>query len=289
MNFFRYLTLIGGLVFVLPPSFTTESTILPERNPVDSLDRDRNDKLLLDSILQQGLDSEALYTLLAPIKPMSSVVSFSFSPANPDSTKRLESDILTDDSVVQHLERLEQIQRVLNKLDLPDLKFVLVPYRSGYTKNRGIQVNVIRVSALDSLLATKKSFFGQFGLVPGADPAVVLAVNEYEKRYERLRGYGYLFGYPDYAVDFFVTAAFHADSTGILVERGFFQIPTFSRDEGHFVYAYPKDYSPTSLDSALYRRAREVLDQYKSLRPHYLRKDSSLRALQLLKDHLNRS
>lgn len=238
---------------------------------------------LRDSILQQGLDGEALYTLMGDIKPLSSVVAFSLPIGNADSSMRLDEAVLPIDSL-RYLARINQIQQAVALIDLPDLKFVLVPYRSAYSKNRILQLSVIRVSKLDSLLEAKSQFFGQYGFVPGTDPAVLLTVNEYEKKYERLRGYGYLFGYPDYAVDFFVRAFQQSDATGKHVSRKFFHIPTFEREEGNFVYAYPIDYTPGPQDSTLYRRSETVLKEYKLLRSRYIKSDSTLSAYELLRD-----
>lgn len=239
---------------------------------------------LRDSILQEGLDGEALYTLMGDVKPMSSVVSFSFPIGNGDSSIQLDEMVLPVDSL-RYLARINQIQQAVSLIDLPDLKFVLVPYRSAYSKTRILQLSVVRISKLDSLLEAKSQFFGQYGFAPGADPAVVLSVNEYEKKYERLRGYGYLFGYPDYAVDFFVGAFRESDVTGKHVSRKFFHIPTFERAEGNFVYAYPVDYTPGLQDSALYQRSETLLKRYKLLRSRYTNGvDTVLRAYELLRD-----
>lgn len=238
---------------------------------------------LRDSLLQNGLEGEALYTLMAPIKPMSSVASFSFPVANSDSSKQLEAELIERDSLY-HLKRMKEIQQAVNLIDLPDLKFVLVPYRSAYTKTRILQLSVVRISKLDSLLAAKETFFGQYGFSPGADPAVVVTVNEYEKKYQRLRGYGYLFGYPDYAVDFFVNAFHEADTTGNLVPRNFFRMPTYGHEEGNFVYAYPKDHKPNEVDSVLLKRSIPVLETFQLLRSRYLNADSTVRAYELLRD-----
>ena len=244
--------------------------------------------VLMDSILQEGLDGEALYTLLGNIKPMSSVVSFTFPLGNADSAKQLDGDIVYADSLKVYQKRLEEIQQAINHINIPDIKLVMVPYRSPYRKTRVLQVNAIRISALDSLLKARAPFFAQFGLVPGADPAVVLTVNEYENRYERLRGYGYLFGYPDYAVDFFVKAFHQSDTSGKHVERNFFNIPTYRRAGGQFVYAYPKTITqPSAIDSALYKRSTVVLEKYKEKRNHYLNSDSTLRAYELILDYLH--
>src|SRR5690606_37228258 len=93
-------------------------------------------------------------------------------------------------------------------------------------------------------LTAEQNFFGHYGFVPGADPAVVLNTIEYEDTYKRWRGYGYLFGYPPYAVDFFVEAGHRADTSGSFVERDFFALPVHIREDGHFVYAIPKGYQP---------------------------------------------
>ena len=147
---------------------------------------------LRDSILQEALDGEALYTILGDIKPMSSVAAFSFPIANPDSAKRLEPNLLFKDSLY-HLKRIERLQNAVNRSKLPDLKFDFIPFRNAYARTRTLQLSVVRVSRLDSLLEVQSSFFGQYGFTAGADPAVVVTVNEYEKKYQRLRGYGYLF------------------------------------------------------------------------------------------------
>ncbi|MDR2130827.1 MAG: hypothetical protein LBP56_06655 [Odoribacteraceae bacterium] len=241
---------------------------------------------LIDSILQYGLDHEALYTLVGNVKPMSSLVDFSFPVANTDSALSTSGEILTREQHGAYIDRIRVVQEAIGRIRLPDLKFVMIPYKAPFgTTRRGMQISVIRVSALDSLLKARESFFGQFGLVPGSDPAVVATVIEFADRYERFRGYGYLFGYPGYAVDFFVKAFRESDSTGKHVTRNFFQIPVYARNGGYFVYAYPKAAVPTAaVDSALYYRASGVLEHYKRVRSRYLNADSTLQAYQLLKD-----
>lgn len=246
---------------------------------------DRYSYFLIDSILQYGLEHEALYTLLGNVKPMSSLVDFSFPIANADTSLSVNGNILNRDRHGAYLDRIRMIQKAVNHIQLPDIKIVMIPYESTWKNKRTIQLSAIRISALDSLLKAKESFFGQFGFVPGTDPAVVVNTIEYSGRYERLRGYGYLFGYPDYAVDFFVQAFQTNDSTGRFVERNFFQIPVYSANEGYFVYAYPKDAEPTvTVDSTLYYKSSRVLEQYRKTRPAYLNVDSTVQAYKLLKD-----
>lgn len=246
---------------------------------------------LVDSILQFGLDNEALYTLLGGIKPMSSLVTFSFPIANTDSAAKVSGNVLTRRAHGKYLDRLRTIQSAVNKIELPDLKIIMVPYLSAQGDRRIIQLSVVRESLIDSLLLAKENFFGQFGLVPGVDPVVVVTAMEGNEPLARWRGYGYLFGYPDYAVDFYNQAAWTHEITGEFVERNFFRIPTYSSSEyGNFVYAYPKNHQPTvDIDSALYNRSVKLLENYKNIRPNYLNADSSLQSYKLLLDYYGKN
>lgn len=256
---------------------------IPENPYIDSTLSEAQQKML-DSILGNALDLEALYTIAGKIKPMSTVASFRFPVANSDSTKSTTAEVLDLSEKGVHLTKIASLQHLINSIDFPDLKFVLAPYKSASRGFRHIDLYVIRISLLDSLLSARASFFGQFGLVPGAEPAMVLAATENAGRYERLRAYGYLFGYPDYAVDFFVQASVEQDKTKKLPERNFFQIPAYARQKGTFVYAYPTTHTPDQTDSTLYYRAKEVLDNYSGIRNQYLYPDSTLQAGRLIMD-----
>ena len=243
---------------------------------------------LIDSVLQYGLDHEALYTLLADIKPMSSLVTFYLPIANDDSTKIASADVVDRRTKGVYLDKLRHVQQALNKIDLPGLRFVLVPYQAAQGKQRIIQLSVLHTGKVDSLLQAKESFFGQYGLVPGADPVVVNSVVENADRFDRNRAYGYLFGYPDYAVDFFTEETvkmFSGDEVKAPTPRSFFQIPVYAGNSGYFVYAYPKDHEPTMAgDSLTYYKALHILEEYKAIRDNYLKPDSTLNAYQLLQD-----
>lgn len=138
------------------------------------------------------------------------------------------------------------------------------------------------------VIVRDQAFWAQWGFVPNTNPAVILTANEFEERLDRYRGYGYLFGYPEHAITFFVEAARTEDSTKQFVERDFFQIPVFSSQTGHFTYAIPKGYTPTEVDSALYRRATATLQRYKAVRPHFISQDGRLNASELLRELLKK-
>ena len=250
---------------------------------------DAYEQHLADSVLQYGLDHEAIYTLLGDLKPMSSLITFWYPIANADTINKTEWKIVDREKQGTYLDKLSAVQKAISKLDLPDLRFVLVPYQAAQGDTRIVQLSVVRVSMLDSLLKAKETFFGQYGLVPGVDPVVVMSVVENARRYDRNRAYGYLFGYPDYAVDFFIEAMVKSVEENTLMPRNFFQIPVYKGDSGYFVYAYPKDHIPSAaVDSTLYHKANGVLKDYKNIRNNYLKADSTLNAYQLLKDYLQK-
>lgn len=239
---------------------------------------------LVDSIIGLGLDNEALYTLVSDIKPMSSLANFSYPFYTSDTALLLSGNIVDLSNNKVAISDLETIVEVLRKLDIKGLEFAMVPFRYGHDSLRMMQLNVIRKHSLDKVIARYQEFFGYMGIVPGTDPSVVLSTVENQDQLIRLRGYGYLFGYPKYAVDFFVESYFKESQTGNFVERDFFQIPAYTGERGRFVYAIPKNHRPSDVDSSLYYKSVGILNNYKSRRGDYMRKDSTLRALDLVRD-----
>jgi len=88
----------------------------------------------------------------------------------------------------------------------------------------------------------------------------------------RFRAYGHLFGFPEHAIDFFVQAAEDEEKTGKFVERDFFQIPTFDRLTGGYVYAVPKGYKPAAVDLDLRAKAADILASYQKRRGQFIGK-----------------
>lgn len=240
------------------------------------------DFALADSILKIGLDHEALYTLVSDIKPMSSLISFTF-PFKIDSTKLVKGHAIDLEKTAEHVEKMKRYTDVLNGLDLKGLDFVMIPFKMSTDSTKSFQVNVIRESRMDQVIKEHLDFFAYMGIVPGSEPSIVLSTVENQDQILRLRAYGYLFGYPDYAVDFFVEAFHQKQQTGSFVERDFFQIPVFTRETGYFVYAMPKGHIPTEKDSTLYHRAMDVLDGYQGIRSGYYNADSTYQSLKLIR------
>lgn len=238
-----------------------------------------DERALADSLLALALDNEALYTLVEPIKPISTVMNFSLPIARPDSLPSGVRDATNPNA--DALNRLRRLQKVVNELRLGDARLFLVPFKRADNGKRYFEVVAVNLKLLSRAIAKDQAFWGQWGFVPEANPAIVLTAIEFEEKLDRYRGYGYLFGYPEHAITFFVEAARSEDATKRFVERDFFHIPVFSSETGHFTYAIPKGYAPTETDSAIYRKAMATLLRYKAIRPEFVGKDGRLRALQL--------
>lgn len=239
--------------------------------------------VLIDSILQKGLEREALYTLISDIKPISSLSMYTFPIANTDSVAYISGQAFDEQENQKYLEKIKKIQEGLNQLNIPDLKFFVLPYKGANKKEKNIQLYVARQSAVDRMLKEHRHFFGQFGWVEGVNPEILVTANEYGYKYDRLRGFGYLFGYPAHAVDFYTEAEYSYDTKKEFVKRKFFQIPTFERESGYFVYAYPSDYTPNvEVDSALYYKSVKVLNHFKTIQPNFKKEDGGLNAIQLI-------
>jgi len=236
---------------------------------------------LADSLLAYALDHEALYTLADTLKPMSSVKFLSYAIAKDSSMQDGEAYVTHKDSLLQ---LIDQYQAVCKALSNDTWQFILVPFQRTEKNMRNLEIYVIRKAVFADKIKQYQFFFGQWGFTPNTDPAVVLSVIEFETRWDRNRAYGYLFGYPAYAVDFFVEAnkMQQADVNKKIVPRNFFAIPVFAGSQGYFTYAMPKSYQPNELDSAIYRKAENTLNQYRQLRSSYLR-PSGLKAQALWK------
>jgi hypothetical protein len=240
------------------------------------------ERAMADSLLAAGLDNEPLFTLVGTLKPMSSIPFVQIGTARSDTVPEGSREVADPES--PDLEWIERYQHVANTLTCGPVRMVVAPYRMTQDTVRRLQANFVHRRLLDAELVRNASFWGQWGFVPGTDPAVVVTVVEYERPYDRFRGYGYLFGYPEHAVTFFVEAAREGDARGEFVSREFFQIPVHSRPDARFVYAVPPGHVPTEADIAIRDEAGRILEDYRSRRPRFENADGTLRAVELLRD-----
>jgi hypothetical protein len=206
------------------------------------------------------MDSEALYTVIGGVKPMSSgFVSFRLPASSLDAEKI--------DRARRHLALFRCGEELLATVH----HFVrLYPDKDSQSMERYFEGVVFHRGALRRAIREHKSFFYPEGLTENSNPLEVLMTIDFLEGPARLRGLGYLFGYPNFAVDFFASAAKEQTLTGKFVERDFFSHPTFAHAERGVVYAVPKGHAEREEDRAFRAALSKVFEDYKQRRERFI-------------------
>ncbi len=206
---------------------------------------------LQEELLEEMLISEALYTLAGGLKPVSS----SFWRA----TIAIEKPSLTE---------VSEARIALKSFEdrYPDFDTGVMAFANTYEGERYLDAFVAHRSSVSRMIDTYSEFWAPYGVTQEMAPAEVILTVEHMPKLDRFRGYGYLFGYPDYAVDFFVEAAAHEDGTDDFVERDFRQIPTIASETGRFTYAVPKGYPVQPVDRELLENSLTILSMLRKYR-----------------------
>ena len=234
------------------------------------------DRRVADRVLLAFGDREGLYTLAGGLKPISSDVG--------DVMLRVAPTV---DSAA--LSELAQLRRVAAALQCGEIGtfvqvFTAPQVRRDSSVVRATSLVMYHRASLRRAIARQQPFFATLGLTPEADAREILAAVENAPRDARWRGYGYLFGYPDDAVDFFVRAGVVGDSSKTLVPRDFRRVDTWLRfPEGangprvlsSFVYAVPKGAGESEGDRALRSAAAPIYAEYVRRRAIGIQADSS--------------
>jgi hypothetical protein len=247
-------------IFILVPTLATLTAFLAITSngvarkdcfPVESLPanlRPRAEELLL-----KALDSEALYTFVG-LKPMSSGwVSHRFKVDAPE---------------LGALERDREVLRALRSGE--DVFATLQPFWRVFDGARFVDGMLYHRDGVARAVRDHARFFAFYGVTPSSHPVEVTMAFEVDATAQRNRGYGYLFGYPDHAVDFFVESEETTRKTKAFVARDFLHIPTFAAEKHQFVYAVPKGHVVNESDIQLKAHALPVLAQYRKLRAKYI-------------------
>jgi len=151
-----------------------------------------------------------------------------------------------------------------------------IPTSTAGEVRRGSTLIVAHRAALRAEVERHREFWRGLGVDPLTSPEEVLRAVEQAPRADRWRGYGYVFGYPQTAVDFFVSAGLRGDSLDTLIPRDFRRIETYRKfpgrsgappTESSFVYAVAKDAPESPVDSALRNAAAPIFADYLRIRP----------------------
>jgi len=213
-----------------------------------------------------ALDNEALYTLVSDLKPMSGFVEF-----------RVPLETL-------ELSEIERTRRALRAWTCGDYFFADVRrFREPHGDRLYAEGAIWNRPALERVLAERPEFFARFAVTPSAHPLEVVLAVEYDETVARYRGYGYLYGYPEYAVEYFAGAEITRERTEERVARDFYSIPTYARPEGAYAWAVPKGHVENEADRRILENARAVLEEYRRRRERYIG-DGKPGVVELLRD-----
>lgn len=221
--------------------------------PVETLPADL--RPLAEELLLKILDSEALYTVVGSLKPMSSGY--------------VQTYLATDKPDTANIERTRQALSALRCGDWfrADL---LMFRRVGADRKRYLEGVIVCVPAYRRMVDAYAPFWATWGVTPGSDPFAAVVFAENDDTPARNRALGYLYGYPKPAVDFFVAGMDEGKATKKVTPRDFRQIPTFSALSGQFVYAVPKGTPESADDIRLRTEAGRILAAYRERRGRYI-------------------
>lgn len=226
--------------------------------PIESLPAE--DRAPAEALFLQLMDSEALYTVIGGVKPMSSgfvslrLPASSLESAPADAVRRQLEAFRCGDGVFATLHHFAR----------------LFPDRDSKVVERFFEGAVIHRAGLRRQIEAHKSFFVPLGLGIFSHPLEVLMAIEFAEAPTRFRGLGHLYGYPDYAVDFFVSAGRQQALSGIFVARDFVSMPTFARAERGVVYAIEKGSQEREIDHQFRARLAAILADYQKRRATYI-------------------
>lgn len=196
-----------------------------------------------EELLLRLLDSEALYTLVGGLKPLS---------AGLETVKVEEQET--------EAERTAAIRLVLPSLSCGDVQIGLWPLSRKWGQVSYVDIAAWSAPAVSRTINRHKACFAPLGIKPNTPPLSVAMLLERAKPEAANRGMGHLYGYPDHAVEFFCDK-----KKGRLCD--YFAVPTYS---GKFVYAVPKGAKPKLEDIVFQESARLILGEYKRRRREFI-------------------
>ncbi|MBK7709079.1 MAG: hypothetical protein IPJ30_25835 [Acidobacteria bacterium] len=261
-----------------------------------------------EELLLRALDEEALYTIVGGLKPMSSGFQSiqiqtglpRWTLADAETAVREIGSKRQEDLTSEEKVRLSQSKQTLERRDAltraDQTRVILAHWRCGdelfadlqhfarqFDGKRFLDALVISRPRLRHALSEKADFFSRWGITVNSHPLEVVYGIDTDETSARFAGYGYLFGYPDHAVRFFVQAADEEVFSGKFISRDFISIPTFARETNNFVYAVPKGHMENDADKALKARAAPILAAYKKRRGEYVG-DGKKGVVEMLRD-----
>jgi hypothetical protein len=205
-------------------------------------------------LLLKALDREALYTLVGGLKPMST------------GFWQCKIDVAAADTA-----EIVRVRRALAPLRNQTYYADVQTFATAHDGKRHIEAYVVHRAALAAMIQRESTFWSPLGITPCTHPAEIVAIVDRLPRADRWRAYGLLFGYPNYAIDFFVEATERAREPGAEAgpgkDREFYHVPTASAVEGQFTWAVPIGHVERDEDRSIRERAAVILAAYRDTAP----------------------
>jgi hypothetical protein len=222
-------------------------------------------------MLQAASDGEGLYTLAGGLKPVSSDLASVTIPVDSGAS-------------APALDSLARLRAAAHALRCGELEAHVLEYAATYTRPdssryRSADTYIVHRASLRREIQRHRAFWDSLGVTVDTPVAEVIERVERAPRAQRWRGYGYLFGYPEEAVDFFVAAGEQQANGGEFVRRDFRRIETFRKYPeragapptlSSFVYAVPLGASESEDDRALRAAAAPIYQAYVERRARFL-------------------
>lgn len=202
-------------------------------------------------LLLKALDSEALFTLAGAVKPVSEgFYNTRFRVDPPESAE------------------LQDTGRAIKAWRCGDaLASGILVFEQSNEGKRFAAGWVAHMPALKTVVTENEEYFGQRGVTAEtAAETVLLNIERAGNPEARWRGFGLVFGYPRFAIDFFCSAGLHQRETGEFIDRDFRHYPTFSRPTGGFVYAVPQLTREQPEEISIRQRCQLILSEYRRFR-----------------------
>jgi hypothetical protein len=277
--------------------------------------RERAEQLLL-----RGLDSEALYTIAADIKPMSSgfeltaarfynkrgvyilgLIIFITVPAilkwryDWRSYWKLLITAVGCSLMIfglfrvallpqRNADELEQIMRTWKCGG--EIVGRLHRFKSPFDGTPQMMAYAFNIPLMAKTITEHADLFAPLNVSPSSAAIDIISALQRKDRSTMHRGFGLLYGYPEDAINFFVDAEKQRQATGEFIKRDFVSLPTFDMFQGEyrFVYAVLKGAGRTKADYALAARVQPVFDEYLKRRARHIHDDSGAGVLSLVRE-----
>jgi hypothetical protein len=206
-----------------------------------------------DELTLAMLDSEAVYTI-GGLKPISDGFWQQRFPEYKTTTPEIDT-----------------VRAILRDLPFgPEYDRGVYVFAKAFNGHKSASAFVLHRPRFRELLRRHPATFVGLGITAETPGQTIMEKIDRAPTADRWRAFGLAFGYPDYAVDFFVRSGESEKADGKFIPRDFRAIPTVASDRGRFVYAVPKGHDDRPEDLQLALAAMPIFDRYLTLRNRHV-------------------